>query len=264
MNKLKKAIQIVLIFSIVISIILIISRFDNTKAWSSGSIITYVLLIVSSTLCLLMLVSKRDFLVLIGECISAFVMFPIMLLSAMHSPLGILKGVGNLSDWISFWGSYIGSMIGVVGAYLVMKAQILYDEKTREQSELESMLPYFNAEQIQNGYKVVFTSVRDNNVLRFVRVVSFDKEDKPVCSKDLGHKFSNKFFEIETGPHSVERFDIEAKLINGKKVFFSYGNGINGAHAYQKESEYIQYGGSEKGTVSRAKDFDKAFTSTKK
>lgn len=171
---------------------------------------------------------------------------------------------GSQSDWISFWGSYIGSMIGVVGTYLVMKAQILYDEKTREQSELESMLPYFNAEQTQNGYKVVFTSVRDNNVLRFVRAILFDSTNNSVISKDLGHEFSDNFFEIKSGSQAVDRLDIEATLMNGKKVFFSYGNGINGAHVYQEGSEYIQYGGSEKGIMSRAKDFDTAFSSAKK
>lgn len=194
---------------------------------------------------------------------------PLVLLMLMSQGLKDMGNVGNMHDWIGFWGNSLGSIVGIAGAYFVMKTQLREDHKEKSKANLESMLPYFNVQGIENdqgklcGYSINFVSIRDNNVLRFVRAILFDSTNNAVFSKDLGHEFSNNFFEIKSYSQAVDRLDIEAKLMNGKKVFFSYGNDINGAHMYQEGSEYIQYGGSEKGTVSRAEDFDKAFTSAK-
>lgn len=155
-------------------------------------------------------------------------------------------------DWLGFWGGYLGIIPSGLIAYGVAKYQIDEDKKQQESKVKERLLPYFSID--ENGI-IFFTS--DNTLpLLYIDVMNYSTKDN-LYTHTIGHKHPNEYF--QTGPKQSQspdsevndlnepnelkfkwtgssgfgvgnRMDIAAQLVDGRKVFFTYGAGVNGAH----------------------------------
>lgn len=67
----------------------------------------------------------------------AGILFPIILNCIVTLP-AFMKAAGNESDWIGFWGSYMGGIISVLGIYMTLKN----DNKKRLEERRENVKPY--------------------------------------------------------------------------------------------------------------------------
>lgn len=69
-----------------------------------------------------------------------FLLAPILLIIFMNASFGNLGHVGKLSDWIGFWGSYIGSGIGVLGAIFISLWTTKTQLKESKKNDFENQL----------------------------------------------------------------------------------------------------------------------------
>lgn len=168
-------------------------------------------------------------------------------------------------DWLGFWGGYLGAIVSVFGVYWSVNEQFKHEKKVQADQELKNTLPYFNMSGIkttsnsntQEDYKTIFSTENDKLPIMQLTVQFFDKKnhllklqkDSDNVGKEgddhlgLGYKFPNKSFCLKSykfmtkSDRKPDRCDIFAKLTNGNTIFFTYGNGVNGAHFYKKNGE---------------------------
>lgn len=69
---------------------------------------------------------------------------------------------GEVSDWISFYGSYIGAMIGAFVAYQVMRIQIKAQEEINKKTNIINQLPYLVMLKIEIEKIVKFVELLKN------------------------------------------------------------------------------------------------------
>lgn len=175
-----------------------------------------------------------------------FVVAPIIVEYIWSIPSG--KG-----DWLSFWGSYLGIIPSGLIAYFVAKYQIdrehefMLKEKDKEyrimvEEKNQEYLPYFN---IKNN-RLVFSSMRENLPIQNVQLAFYDKDDQLINNdkcKDwcnLGHLFPSSYEELPIGSEHYSRLDVLCSLVNGREIFFTYGNNVQGAHFFRKEGSSFE------------------------
>lgn len=166
-------------------------------------------------------------------------------------------------DWLGFWGGYLGIIPSGLIAYGVAKYQIDEDKKQQEIKDKEKLLPYFSMD--ENG--IVFSTAENTLPLLNIDVVNYSTKDNKYYHS-VGHKRPNEnfttvrenpsapsvddlseFHELEyhwnTGDRYLgvgKRIDISARLVDGRKIYFTYGNGVNGAHFVSNdEGEFVNY-----------------------
>jgi hypothetical protein len=158
---------------------------------------------------------------------------------------------GNHDTWVQFWGSYLGIISSALVAYGVARYQIQEDKKNREILRKSELLPYFNIDE-----KGIIFSTQDGTLPLAHIVVKVFTQNGNEYTHNIGHKFPNSYF--TTGPNQSEkstfddliepnevefkwmnghtsfgvgsRMDISAQLVDGRRVFFTYGDNVNGAH----------------------------------
>ncbi|WP_134658794.1 hypothetical protein [Weissella cibaria] len=179
---------------------------------------------------------------------------------------GFVKGDFVVSgDWLGFWGGYLGIIPSGLIAYGVAKYQIDEDKKQQEIKDKEKLLPYFNMD--ENG--IIFSTVENTLPLLNIDVVVYSIRDEGTkFYHSIGHKRPNEFF--RTGPNQSlnsslcdlmepseidvhwnegdksfgigKRMDISARLVDGRKIYFTYGDGVNGAHFVSNdEGGFVNY-----------------------
>lgn len=143
-------------------------------------------------------------------------------------------------DWLGFWGSYLGVIPSGLIAYFVAKYQI---DREHEISKLErdkEYLPYFN---IKQG-ELTFSSVQKKLPVRSLEIM-----------RTMDHGFLLKLKRAKKNffPGEVEHIDIHSKTfkhvaitcmtLNGTRIFYIYGDGVQGAHfvkiANKKWEQYV-------------------------
>lgn len=158
-----------------------------------------------------------------------FVVAPIMVEYIWSIPSG--KG-----DWLSFWGSYLGIIPSGLIAYFVAKYQIDKEHEFVIAEKNREYLPYFNIK----DNKLVFSSMRENIPVQWVQIDYYDKENHLLKvsddSRNLGHIFPGTYIAIPLSSRKYSRIDISCTLVNGRDIFFSYGNGVNGSHFIKQEN----------------------------
>lgn len=156
-------------------------------------------------------------------------------------------------DWLGFWGSYLGIIPSGLIAYAVAKVQIDQQRKDRDEARKNELLPYFNIIKLIHGSEARFTSIS------FQFIVSSKETSLPVINADIrvflisesrkhrtqivdiqqGHVFPGTEItvdvpteQIQTEPdaYMIDRIDIKASLVDGRLVFFSWGDGADGVH----------------------------------
>ena len=95
---------------------------------------------------------------------------------ADYIPLDIVS-VGSNSDWISFWGSMLGAIFGVIGTFFVLQIQIKKDNERFEQTQIDNtffnMLDLFQRVQAEVDKKK-FRTKRLDFEEEFIREIDAD------------------------------------------------------------------------------------------
>lgn len=161
--------------------------------------------------------------------LATFVIVPVLVEYVWDIPSG--KG-----DWLSFWGSYLGIIPSGLIAYFVAKYQIDKEHKFMIEEKNREYLPYFN---IKNN-SLMFSSMRDNLPVQRAMISFYDKDNKILNSNEepdnLGHILPNVYIPFTRVRRSYPRVDIKCNLVNGNEVFFTYGNGVEGAHFVKEKN----------------------------
>lgn len=206
MNALKNFFTFVLGIGIIIFSALIILDLKSNYAFGTLSLPTYAMMIAGLIIEITIINTKDSFYNLMAIFAVLIIIFPIILLTSMRSPLGIFKGVGSMSDWIGFWGSYIGSIIGVGGA-VIASVWTTKKQLKASQKQLESQLKNSARNDWKNTIRLNDLTVL-NELIRITgqAIVNLDRNgissgfkeikkdsDKSVDSKALGIKAYNYF-----------------------------------------------------------------------
>lgn len=177
----------------------------------------------------------------------------------------------NRSDWLGFWGSYLGIIPSGLIAYAVARYQIDRDREIYETEKIMKSLPYFDIRSCGMSYSgassvkpfvdMLTSTFSPEMPLRSIQFVIFmqSKEDphvyfsSPINSvghkmpKELGVLVSDPFDVPANNEWQVGRIDISIRLINGHSVFYTYGDGLIGHLIKNDVSKQIKlYDGVEK------------------
>lgn len=83
--------------------------------------------------------------IIVTIVISVILIVVINIVNSINIPGGIV--VAHNSDWIPFYGSFVGAIIcGIVGGLITLegvKATIVYNQECRREDELKKIRPYF-------------------------------------------------------------------------------------------------------------------------
>jgi hypothetical protein len=110
---------------------------------------------------------------------------------------------GNPDSWFGFWGNIIGAILGVLGAYYVMNAQLQSDKEAICLKEIKDERPYFFINSLsETEINFEFYNV-SNSLLNYTDIrVFYHKGDKEK-QYSLGH--------IKSGTQIVQPLDIGVK-----------------------------------------------------
>lgn len=173
---------------------------------------------------------RKHFIYILYTLILAiFIIIPLLVEYTWEIPSG--RG-----DWLGFWGSYLGIIPSGLIAYFVAKYQIDKDHEFSTEEKNREYLPYFN---IKNN-AFIFNSMRDNLPIQKATISFYDNSDNLVNGfgkpESLGHLFPGEYIPITRKAEFYSRIDIKCNLINGNEVFFTYGNGVEGAHFVKEQN----------------------------
>ena len=85
-----------------------------------------------------------------------------------------LFNAGDNSDWISFWGSMLGAVFGVIGTFLILQIQIRKDNERFEQTQIDNT--FFNMLEL-------FQKVQDDMKKETFTVLDIDFDENSVPKK---------------------------------------------------------------------------------
>lgn len=83
--------------------------------------------------------------------------------------------MGSDDGWLGFWGGYLGAIIGVVGAYLILQMQVQKETEAREREKVE-------ADKVRHDEKV------DNT---FFNLLALHNEQQNNLNGDLMKQFDS-------------------------------------------------------------------------
>lgn len=124
---------------------------------------------------------------------------------------------GSPDSWVGFWGSLLGSLLGVIGAYLVMSVQLQSDKKQHYEEKTDNT--FFNLiglfQEIREGSKNDVVSSLDE----IKKAKEEMNEDKKVEDKLKKFKDDKDFFYEEINKN-VEKLkeNTEAPVSNVKRI----------------------------------------------
>lgn len=133
---------------------------------------------------------------------------------------------GNPDSWVGFWGSLLGSLLGVVGAYFVMTTQLQSDKKTAILNEKKNERPYFFINTLSKD-KVNFEFYNANHsLLNYMNIHVFYNASDNCLEYPLGHAKANTMKEINIFTEQVKPdiIAITAQTLLGESILFIYGN----------------------------------------
>lgn len=195
-----------------VSIIFCILQSDNYHVFNLFSLPMFAALFAGSILVLVVTNTKNEFYIAMACFFVFIILFPIILLSYMRTPSGIYDGIGNVSDWIGFWGSYIGSIIGTIGAVMVSYWS------TKKQLEESKKNDFINSLKLNDINLLNKIFERTNDVYYELENIHLDigemKFKEHIADKEkILTAFDNKFNAV---------VDPYGTFLNGQMMLFSY------------------------------------------
>lgn len=133
---------------------------------------------------------------------------------------------GSPDSWVGFWGSLLGSLLGVIGAYLVMSAQLQSDKEIAFQHEKKNERPYFFINSLSED-KITFEFYNANHsLLNYMEVHVFYNISRKELKYSLGHNKASTVREVEIFTEQVKPdiIVITAQTLLGESILFIYGN----------------------------------------
>lgn len=133
---------------------------------------------------------------------------------------------GSPDSWVGFWGSLLGSLLGVVGAYFVMNTQLQSDKKTAILNEKKNERPYFFINSLSED-KITFEFYNANHsLLNYMEVHVFYNISRKELKYSLGHNKAGIVREVEIFTEQVKPdiIAITAQTLLGESILFIYGN----------------------------------------
>lgn len=133
---------------------------------------------------------------------------------------------GSSDSWVGFWGSLLGSLLGVIGAYLVMSAQLQSDKEIAFQHEKKNERPYFFINSLSED-KITFEFYNANHsLLNYMEVHVFYNISRKELKYSLGHNKAGIVREVEIFTEQVKPdiIAITAQTLLGESILFIYGN----------------------------------------
>lgn len=133
---------------------------------------------------------------------------------------------GSPDSWVGFWGSLLGSLLGVIGAYLVMSVQLQSDKETARLKEKKSERPYFFINSL-NKKSISFEFYNYNHSLLNYTDIYFYFNDIKINTErySLGHIKSDKIQLVEIKKNSKpDLIAIKSQTLSGENILFIYGN----------------------------------------
>lgn len=133
-----------------------------------------------------------------------------------------LFNAGENGDWISFWGSMLGSVFGVVGTYLILQIQIRKDNERFEQTQIDNtffnMLDLFQKVQDDVRTETFIVSIKNSDELlrNFFSGLDVSEETLKRNSKVKVDVFNKIIFEIY---NNKKKFLAKQKEIYIQKIF---------------------------------------------
>lgn len=136
---------------------------------------------------------------------------------------------GSPDSWVGFWGSLLGSLLGVIGAYFVMNTQLQSDKKTAVLNEKKDERPYFFISTLSKD-KINFEFYNANHsLLNYMNIHVFYNDDD-CLEYPLGHVKANTVKEINIFTKQVKPdiVVITAQTLLGESILYIYGsrNGV--------------------------------------
>lgn len=133
---------------------------------------------------------------------------------------------GSPDSWVGFWGSLLGSLLGVVGAYFVMNTQLQSDKKTAILNEKKNERPYFFINSLSED-KITFEFYNANHsLLNYMEVHVFYNISRKELKYSLGHNKAGIVREVKIFTEQVKPdiIAITAQTLLGESILFIYGN----------------------------------------
>ena len=132
---------------------------------------------------------------------------------------------GSTDGWLGYYGGIIGSILGVLGAYFIMKEQISEEKHKYEMQNIENERPYFFIEEMDNKNLEFYFYNKNNSILKEVNLIV--KENTQEYIKfPLGHCKSDKIchFTDENGILDEESVIFSGKTLYEEVFVFIYSN----------------------------------------
>lgn len=156
---------------------------------------------------------------------------------------------GSEEGWLGFWGGALGALIGIVGAYLVMREQINVEKKQKEE-ELNPILTLGKGDMvslehpIQNSNLISIPIINGGQTPVFNLRVSYVILEETLLNVEKNEdkkNISNNFFSFDDGdarimmPTTTEIKYISV-LMPGEKQEIDLGMGVSHFYFYYVEN----------------------------
>ena len=119
---------------------------------------------------------------------------------------------GSDQDWISFWGGFMGSVVGVAGAIYIFQKQIDVErENTKQQLEAEREL---TQQQINESRQQIKDERIDNTFFNLINLHISNKEIIPILRNKDSYKSTHKTIEEILKGDDTANVDYEINLFS--------------------------------------------------
>jgi hypothetical protein len=156
---------------------------------------------------------------------------------------------GSPDSWVGFWGSLLGSLLGVIGAYLVMSIQLQSDKESTRLKEAKDERPYFFINALSKNIINFEFYNANHSLLNYVEVRTFYNNSCTQAKHSFGHIKANtttgtEFHGRENKPDIIV---INAQTLLGENILYIYGSrngvGITNTFIYNKKKVIEVYTG---------------------
>lgn len=192
----------------------------------------------------------------------------IIALILLYSIITFLKNLKGIEpqNWLDFSGNILGSLLGVMGAYLILRIQISKEKSKEESKVLEEERPYFfidGSGEWEMNFEFYNSKHSLLNNIEIYFYVGGKKEEKHFIYNSIGHIKSDTKYCLEyiggeiIGVGQKEMSPNNGVIINGttllgENISFIYGSfgrakGINASIYYtdKAKNDYRTYSGNE-------------------
>lgn len=164
----------------------------------------------------------------------------IIILILLYSIINFLKNLKGIEPqkWLDFSGNILGSILGVLGAYLILRIQIGKEKAKAESKALEEERPYFfidGSGEREMNFEFYNSKHSLLNNIEIYFYVGGEKEEKHFIYNSIGHIKSDTKYRLEYTGGEIKGVGqkemspnngviIKGTTLLGEKISFIYGS----------------------------------------